>query len=341
MSRIKKIRLVLLAVLIVVSLFFGGCMKSTHLPERSSGYLPGTLRLLLEWTLRSTGEGFTDVVWTGNDFATVGSNQVYMSHDGVIWMGHAVQTSGTKYYLESIAWSGTQFVVVGDHGVIFTSPDGATWTIQNSGTTKHLMKVVWVSGINKFIAVGASGVILTSGDGITWNSEVYGPGNNLFSIACSATNCVIVGSGGIILTSPDGSSWTKQNSGTKEYLFDIAWSGSMFMAVGYNGTIVSSGDGIAWNKLNSGSYDTFRGVAYSGSRFVIAVDTGYLSGGIISSPDGVVWTQGLALNSMSKIVWTGSQFLAVGSNSTVARSSDGITWTVLLKGPQAILYDVA
>ena len=144
MSRIMKPWIVILAISVAVLLCCGGCAKakSKQMPEsRTGSYTPGPLRLLYDWTLRSTGEGFSDIIWADNQFVAVCGRQVYTSPDGVMWIEQVVQPAGTTvYFLESVAWSGTQFVVVGDHGVIFTSPDGDTWTKQNSLTTKQIIK---------------------------------------------------------------------------------------------------------------------------------------------------------------------------------------------------------
>ncbi len=37
--------------------------------------------------------------------------------------------------LDGISYGNNTFVAVGDVGTVLTSPDGATWTIRNSGTT--------------------------------------------------------------------------------------------------------------------------------------------------------------------------------------------------------------
>jgi len=69
------------------------------------------------------------------------------------------QLSGTSQTLPGVAWSGTQFVAVGD-GTILTSPDGHTWTAQSSDTSYYLESVAW-SG-SQFVVVGENGTILTS-----------------------------------------------------------------------------------------------------------------------------------------------------------------------------------
>jgi serine/threonine protein kinase len=76
---------------------------------------------------------------------------------GRIWH---IQDSGTAVNLYDVAWSGSQFVAVGDPGTILTSPDGRTWTPQHSYTEQRLLGVAWSR--SRFVAVGDPGTILTS-----------------------------------------------------------------------------------------------------------------------------------------------------------------------------------
>src|SRR5438445_12622649 len=57
-------------------------------------------------------------------------------------------------------------VAVGQTGSILTSPDGVTWTKQNSRTSQFLRSIVFGKGT--FVAVGSSGTILTSTNGAYW-----------------------------------------------------------------------------------------------------------------------------------------------------------------------------
>jgi len=76
-----------------------------------------------------------------------------------------LQTSGTTNPLAGVVWSGTQFVAVGNPGIL-TSPDGITWTAQAAGSAYSLYGVAWSGTL--FAAVGTLGTIVTSPDGITW-----------------------------------------------------------------------------------------------------------------------------------------------------------------------------
>jgi len=69
--------------------------------------------------------------------------------------------------LYSVAYGNGQFVAVGEYSAILMSPDGATWTSKNSGSTYPLNAVAYgkspsVGQAGQFVAVGAYGTILTS-----------------------------------------------------------------------------------------------------------------------------------------------------------------------------------
>ena len=175
---------------------------------------------------------------SGSSLVVVGANYVPIT---VLGMPVTSRTSGTTQNLFGVAWSGTQFVAVGDSGIILTSPNGIAWTSRTSGTTQSLNGVAW-SG-TQFVAVGISGIIVTSPDGIVWTTRTSGTGLPLDGVNWSGTQFVAVGGGGadgIILTSLDGITWTRQASGTTNRLFGVVWSGTQSVIVGANGTILTS-----------------------------------------------------------------------------------------------------
>ena len=123
---------------------------------------------------------------------------------GKTWQTQNAENASISHHLDGVAWSGSQFVIVGYtdefKAIILTSPDGRTWTAQNSGT-----------------------------------SDLFAP-----NVAWLDTQFVIVGDNGAILTSPDGRTWTAQNSGTLNSLARVAWSGTRFVVVCDYGTILTS-----------------------------------------------------------------------------------------------------
>ena len=117
------------------------------------------------------------------------------------WPWNIAEWPFISQHLNAITWSGSQFVAVGD--TILTSPDGHTWTAQNTGSS-DLFKGVAGSG-SQFVAVGDS--IVTSPDGHTWTSQSASTSSELYAVAGSGSQFVAVGYSSI-LTSPDGQSWS-------------------------------------------------------------------------------------------------------------------------------------
>ena len=134
--------------------------------------------------------------------------------------------------------------------------------------------------------------------------------------------------------------WTKLSVSPPNTLFGIGHNGSQYVAVGRAGTIMTSPDLQSWTIRNSGITHTLRSVAFSASRIVAVGDdeSGLGEAVVISSTDGATWSvhyrAGPSL--LSKVIWTGTQFVAVGqeraaANATpymlVLTSPDGVTWT--------------
>jgi hypothetical protein len=79
-----------------------------------------------------------------------------------------VQFSGTTSDLNDVRFFNGQFLAVGASGTILTSPDGETWTIQNSGTATNLSSITY--GYGGYLACGSAlgDVFLASSNGVDW-----------------------------------------------------------------------------------------------------------------------------------------------------------------------------
>jgi hypothetical protein len=87
-----------------------------------------------------------------------------------------------------------------------TSPDGITWTIQNSAADNNWREVTYGNGL--FVAVSFDGVgnrVMTSPDGITWTSRTSAADNSWYSVTYGNGLFVAVsfsGTGNRVMTSP-------------------------------------------------------------------------------------------------------------------------------------------
>jgi hypothetical protein len=161
-----------------------------------------------------------------------------------------------------------------------------------------------------------------------------------------------VGSGSLnealMLTSPDGATWSKLSLGKSPRLlglskkgpgtlYGIAWNGSRFVAVGEK--VLTSADGTEWAVAAEFTHCSLTRVTTNGPMFV-AVGGYYNNGCVVTSPDGVTWTDRTTDLSgggavLTDVIWTGTDFVALGNTNRgrfgvtamVFSSADGIAWT--------------
>lgn len=233
-----------------------------------------------------------------------------------------------------------------------TGGGGSTsdWTVRNSPTGFLLDSVVYGNG--KFVAVGYGPTLLTSSDGVSWNTRTA-PDSNFYeatSVTYDGSQFVLVGDSSnyqtispVIATSTDGLTWTRRNwtnTQSETRLNDVTASAGRLTAVGISGTIITSTDnGISWSgeSLPSGAaVASLNGVAgNSNTRVAVGYDSS--SRGVILLNSGAGWT--VAVGALTTfvprdVIWTGSQYVAVGAtsrdfgaNAVIMTSPDGSTWT--------------
>lgn len=140
--------------------------------------------------------------------------------------------------------------------------------------------------------------------------------------------------------------WVKLAVSPPATLYGVAWNGRQYVAVGGAGAVMTSADSVNWQTQNSGVQYELRSVAASGSRFVAVGNTAAAEAVVIGSADGVTWSvlyrSAPSTSYLSKVTWTGAQFIAIGQENVssghlygfLLTSPDGLVWTQ--RGPQAI-----
>ena len=285
------------------------------------------------------------------------------------WNVQQAPGMNTLYRLASAAWSGTEFVAVGDAGSVYTSPTGSTWTSETSGTWNSMHRVRWVNG--QYVAAGDNTSIYTSLSGASW-TERHTSSDNVpyYGIAWSGSTYLVTGLSntndqGAQATSSDGTSWLAGfATPTTGNLLDVVWSApsgttAKFVAVGsgvidlvsppgpdfWYGTVYSSVDGSTWALQKIANYyEILRGIAWSGSLYVAVGDYG----AIYTSPDGGAWTSQTSGTSQNlrAVTWAGRQFIALGAstsagvNSVILTSTDGVTWVNHDSGTETPLNEI-
>ncbi len=320
----------------LATLSISGTLPNGITFDPATGILRGTPTIAGSYSLSFTANN--GVLPNATQSFSLIVNPVNNGGFGTTWI---TKTSPVTNFLNGVVWSGTQFVAVGNNGIILTSADGSTWVSRASGSTEALNNIAW-SG-NKYVVVGGwYGSILTSADGITWTKTSSGVSKFFKKVIWGNNQFVAVGMGAI-MTSPDGITWIQRTVSTTNEISNVVWTGSQFIAIGgSNGAVsLTSADGITWVS-NTGLSSVYNGMmfglAWNGNK-VIANGWG---GTLASSTNGLIWSKAIyGSNNYYSIAWANNKFIAVGNSGVISSSTDGNTWASDVSPTTSVLSDIA
>ncbi len=257
--------------------------------------------------------------------------------------GYAL-TAGTRA-LAVHAASANAVWIAGEDGVLLRSSDGgATWSLRDSGSTRHLRALSRAA--NTGWAVGDGGTVLRSSDaGLTWTAQNAGSVQQLRGVAVlDAQHAWAVGDGGVVLVTTDGgATWARHAAGV-ERLHAVVFADALRgLAVGQGGAIVQSADGgQSWTAVDSGTGAQLCAVALSGSSAWAAGDAGTL---LRSTDGGATWASVAtgATGALRAVRFrNASEGWAVGDGGTVLHSANGgASWAALNTGNGQDLSDLS
>jgi len=235
------------------------------------------------------------------------------------------------------------FIAVGQQGVRITSPDGKTWSHEQTGKEGEVYRAV-AFGNGRYVAVGTFGgknIFASSADGQKWEMSSKDGKYSLYVRGLAFGNKSFLGIGGdpgsvggsapFVMTTPDGVAWSDyiKISG-KNILRRLAWGKDRFVGVGDRGRRSMSKDGVTWeDAAGTKAIDTLIDIAYGGpEKQGIFVGVG-LHGLRMTSVDGLKWSERIAGEEgehLNSIVWAENRFVAIGAGGTYF-SPDGLKWT--------------
>jgi photosystem II stability/assembly factor-like uncharacterized protein len=304
------------------------------------------------WTvheLKTEGYYLNAVASNGNVIVAVGHNclntadckaLLKMSNDGgENWM--PVDTSSySDFSLNSVVWTGSRFVALGDPGHAMTSSNGLVWSHHYTPNTFVVFGMDWDN--ERLVAVGAGAGVVSTGEAAPdsfndWridrapDSEVgfQLTGVAEGSISGGTMRAVVTAAGGKVVSSDDGfESIQVHQTPSAENLTAVCTTGtssSRFIAVGENGTILTSADGAAWTKQGLGVATNLHSVAWC-RRSAGYID---LSFGIVAGENGGIWTS----NINDPSVWN-------FQNSTTSKHLRSVADGRVLTGPPGGIQSV-
>ena len=303
---------------------------------------------LSTWTQRTSGTTahLKDIVYGGGKLLAVGSAKGTWcgSTDGSSWTTGTIWVSGNTAYnmtAQSVIHDGSQFVVAGyDYdfgipdwiGVIYTSPNGTTWTRRHNTAAGEFRDVAVGGGL--YVAVGDDGTIWRStNSAVTWSPISSGITQHLRGVAWDGSKFVTVGSfgngsSGVVLTSTDGITWTDKSAGAGlaswHGFYQADFCNDRFLASGWytrirrstdHGNTFVTNDSVNWD-ISAFSYGNGVYLAAGVNRDSADADANLLSA------DGENWTP-LATASQDNrngAVFFNNTFITVGDNGAIWQS---------------------
>ncbi|HEX9062347.1 MAG TPA: hypothetical protein VF941_19420, partial [Clostridia bacterium] len=287
----------------------------------------------------------------GGKFVAVGEKgTVINSADGIKW--NKVIVDDVKF--KGIAWNKGLFVAVGNspvgmmerHGYIYKSSDGVKWTLADKLEGSYgLEEIKCVNG--KFVAIGfsddGSTEINYSADGESWTTKVVD--KSISDIIWDDTRYVAMGMGSGISVSPNLNEWTTVESDldTNKFMAGIVrLNGKYLIPVSIGGNkfgFVSSEDLKSWKAVDNYRrfnelrcfYINKKPMFFSPSDDLNEQTDELIALGVneetLATHDGKIlhYNYKEPVN-LSKAIWNGKEFLAIGNSSDVFISSDGCDW---------------
>lgn len=215
------------------------------------------------WTARvnPVGSNWNAIAWgpTATEKVVIcgSSGKIASSVDGVSYTNRS--PAGTDDF-RSVCFGGGLYVVVGNAGRIFTSPNGQTWTARTSGTVENLVFVTRDDRAGVFVAISSAGVVRTSPDGVTWSAGTTIAGDPVVACAHDGEGSIVVlqdaNAGGLFstharrssvrLTTDGGATWDLVGRINGDFIpRSLVWAGDLgWVAAGgdnlLNGTVFRS-----------------------------------------------------------------------------------------------------
>lgn len=290
------------------------------------------------WSNQSPS-GLTDDVWcatyaNGTFAAVTSQGRVLTSVDGLTWASQTV-IQGTL--LTSIAYGSGTWVAVGAGGLVLESADLRTWVIAKQVTNNQLNGVSYVG---LWVAVGNNATVITSPDALNWTVQTVPASTGVTGFLHGITllplpyfglqppyiliTGALTGNGsgpvdtGIMLEM----STVPTTPGTQNYQIGLQYKSGAgaavygnleaiqsalqpgnndiynFVTVGWQGSVLSGGNSTPLLDTSSAIPDVlYRGITYGNGYWVAAGDQGT----ILSSTDGLTWTQRFSGSSPSTV----------------------------------------
>lgn len=272
-------------------------------------------------------------------FVAAGKDSIIYSDDGLTWTAAEVEVTLPEW-LESTSWVDGTFYAVGRRGLFFTSPDGASWTRRDLGTTQGFGGDVIAYPAGE-ISIHTNNHLFTLNDNLTGVTEM--PLVSGFSEILLTDEGSFVGVGSfarLYRAGPNEPEMVNKNESLSEGFDSVAFGNDAFVMIDPTlGRVFRSLDGTNWSLVEEQDGGGFSSdVFFDGSQFVVFDNEER----IWRSENGESWTQTATNLENFRVMRRVNEEWVAGHNSgSVSQSRDGVSWTMFEVPGASGINDVA
>ena len=224
--------------------------------------------------------------------------------------------------LNGIAYSGSNWIVVGDAGYIATSTDLSSWTERSSGNTIKCHDIAFGNDVlvvtqayyDSTTQTTYSEILFSNDYGITWSTATSLP--NSYSIypikvIWDGSRFMLINYWDDIFYSTDGANWSETNHNPNNDIsqrnISISYGAGRYLLALTSSTYSTNEDYLNWSELHTGTY-SFADSAFLNDRFYLLDDS------------GTIYQTGLITNKQS--TWLSTNSVSAFTDDT---DSDGVS----------------
>ncbi|MBX7211306.1 MAG: PKD domain-containing protein [Verrucomicrobiaceae bacterium] len=277
----------------------------------------------------------------GNDtFVAAGGDgtnvRICWSRDGRRWFVASPPVVAGE--VEGITFGNGKFVAVANHGDVFVSTDGVTWTSNHVSGATELDYVVWDGGMFVVAGIQTSGTqirtLWTSATGTSWTMNPVTRGESIQALFANGSRLFYTGwYAGVYYSTDHGANWTEapmpQGNSWSTWQMVQADDGTLLTlardmdaAVTTYGLLISQDNGTSWQKslgISAGSISqNGHNLAYAQGRFFVVQDNG-----VVQRTDSFFPGNTAPVPSFVSAPTTGSARASISFSSSASDSDGG------------------
>ena len=266
-------------------------------------------------------------VWDGTGYVATGmtglETESFKTNNATRWY---TETNSIRNWLWSVGRLASNYVAVGDHGTILSSPNGLDWDVEltpSAATNSVLLGLG--AGTNCFLIVGSAGTVLWGSNTYLWNAVGPRPTtNDLQGVLCDTNRMLVCGGAGTILGSSNGTNWSTRTTPTTAFLSSLEKMPGGYVCVGNQGVILTSPNATNWVRQTSGTTNWLLQVR-SLAGMLMAVGQ---NGTILVSTNGTNWTARTSGTTswLNAVDYVGGAWFIAGDLGTFLISTDTTNW---------------